>query len=160
MSVTIDGSSGVTVNGTKLVAAAPMFSAYNSAMQSVTKATYTKVTLDTEEFDTNNNFASSRFTPTVPGYYQINGQVYGYGTTTATVIAVLYKNGSAYVYGSFAAANSSTNAVSTVSTVVYMNGTTDYIELWGYVDAITSPNFPATSGGIGCRLSGCLVRGT
>jgi hypothetical protein len=55
--------------------AAPAFSARAATTQSLSNTTYTKVTLGTEEFDTNSNFASSRFTPTVAGYYLITGSV-------------------------------------------------------------------------------------
>ena len=41
----------------------------NSDVQTLSSGTLTKVTFDTELFDTNNNFASSRFTPTVAGQY-------------------------------------------------------------------------------------------
>ena len=41
----------------------------NSDVQTLSSATLTKVTFDTELFDTNNNFASSRFTPTIAGQY-------------------------------------------------------------------------------------------
>lgn len=159
MTVSIDGTNGVKVNGSQLQLG-PVFSAYNASVQNVTNAVYTKVTLDTEEFDSNNCFASGRFTPTVPGYYQINGTVYGYGGSTATAIGLLYKNGAAAQCGSFAQANASTNALSTISHLVYMNGTTDYIEMWCYVNATTSPNLPAFNGGIGTRMSGYFVRGT
>jgi hypothetical protein len=54
----------------------PAFSAYQSSGQTLSSATATKLNFQTEEFDTNNNFDSTtnmRFTPTVAGYYQVNG---------------------------------------------------------------------------------------
>lgn len=138
----------------------PAFSAYNSAQQNLTSGVYTKVTLDVEDYDTNSCFASSRFTPNVAGYYQINAQVYGTGSSTAvqTVLSVLYKNGAQLQGGSFGALNSSTNGISNLSIVVYLNGTTDYVELYGYIFG-TSPNVPASSGAFSTRMSGYLVRG-
>lgn len=57
----------------------PAFSAYRGGPnQALTTGTYTKVQLNIEEFDTNNNFDSStnyRFTPTVAGYYQFQGRL-------------------------------------------------------------------------------------
>jgi hypothetical protein len=53
----------------------PAFSAYQSSSQSISATTATKITLDAEIFDTNSNFASSRFTPTVAGYYHCSGGV-------------------------------------------------------------------------------------
>jgi hypothetical protein len=89
-------------------------------------ATFTKLDFQVEEFDTNSNFASSRFTPTVAGYYQINGAVAN-GLNTQTISSI-YKNGSIYKAG----VNYSNGYSGNVSSLVYLNGTTDYIELYGY----------------------------
>jgi hypothetical protein len=71
---------------------APAFSAYAATNQSYSANVNTKVNFGTEEYDTNNNFASSRFTPTVAGYYQINAgfQVAG---TPQDIQLYIYKNG-------------------------------------------------------------------
>jgi len=111
---------GVAGNG-------PAFSAYNSGNQTVTASVDTKVTLDTESFDTNNNFASSRFTPTVAGYYQFNGGVYC--TSVSRVLAMLYKNGVIFCFGTDYVTSTGEQR-SRVSTMVYLNGTTDYVELY------------------------------
>lgn len=139
----------------------PAFSAGNSAQQSLTTGVYAKITLDTEDFDTNNCFASSRFTPNVAGFYQINAQLYVSGSTgtVTTALASIYKNGTAYQIGSYGKLNNDTNGVSTVSVTVEMNGSTDYIELYGVVYG-TSPIVIAASGGSKSRMSGHLVRGT
>jgi hypothetical protein len=50
----------------------PAFSAYPNSQQTLSATTYTKILFQTEEFDTNNNYASSTFTPTVAGYYQVS----------------------------------------------------------------------------------------
>lgn len=50
----------------------PAFSAYRGTPQSVTTGQYTKIQINTEEFDTDNAFDSGtnyRFTPQVAGYY-------------------------------------------------------------------------------------------
>jgi hypothetical protein len=119
----------------------PAFSAYGSAAQTVSNATFTKITLDIEEFDTNNNFASSRFTPTVAGYYQVNGQVNGAGTSSLSrTLITLYKNGTAYKYGT-----DGTISRATVSCVVYMNGSTDYLELYGLLVGTGTMSFAGNS---------------
>jgi hypothetical protein len=108
----------------------PAFSAYQSASgQSISNDTHTKITFDAEEWDTNNNFASSRFTPTVAGYYQLNASVLAGSLGTGIVILSIYKNGSTYkrtnqLY------TSSNNVMPTCSTVVYANGSTDYFEIY------------------------------
>jgi len=126
-------STGLALNAGNITlpsGAAPAFSAYKSAVnQSLTSGVYTKVTFDTESFDTNNNFASSRFTPTVAGYYQINGRVdlETSGSITRVLIAI-WKNGVESTRGGDMLAG---NGV-VVSDVVYCNGTTDYLEIYTY----------------------------
>jgi hypothetical protein len=125
-------ASGVAGNG-------PAFSAYqNTAQTGITNATSTKITFDVEDFDTNSNFASSRFTPTVAGYYQINAGVQLPSVvTTNDILVQIYKNGTNYKNGSASSGNNAMFAMSTASTLVYMNGSTDYIEayVYGYVAA-------------------------
>jgi cobalamin biosynthesis Mg chelatase CobN len=140
--------------------AAPAFSAYASGAQTITYGAETKITLDTEKFDTNNNFASSRFTPTVAGYYQINGMVCTQTTSTA-IIAEIFKNGSIYAYGSTNAGVSGATiayARSNVNAVVYLNGTTDYVELYG-LPAGSSGSISTNGGAADTNFNGCLLRG-
>lgn len=121
-------SSGVAGTG-------PAFSAYLNAQQSVTSATLTKVQINTESFDTAScydNAINYRFTPNVAGYYQVNFSVSPYTTVTST-LGMLYKNGSEISRGT---ANTSV-AAAAGSRLVYMNGTTDYLELWGYLTGTT-----------------------
>ena len=113
----------------------PAFSAYKSANQSITSAVATKVTFDTEEFDTNNNFASSTFTPTVAGYYQVNAMIYCVVTAGTLFITSLYKNGSQYKNSDNRATSASNT--NTLAVVVYMNGSTDYLEIYQRVDGTT-----------------------
>jgi hypothetical protein len=130
----------------------PAFSAYSSSTGATLGTGATKVTFDTEEFDTNNNFASSRFTPTVAGYYQINAQTQPNASYTGGWIAV-YKNGALYKYGTFANIGISFGGF-TVSTIVYCNGSTDFIEIYG---AFTTSQ--ATGAGISFTwFNGALVR--
>lgn len=145
----LDGSVTQAKLGTNVAGNGPAFSAYTSTNQSVTNSTYTKATLDTEEFDTNSNFASGRFTPTVAGYYQINGSI-NTGTSSITrAIAYIYKNGAGFKRGNDITVGSAVG----VSAVVYFNGSTDYVELYGYVTA-TTPLFYGTD----TWFNGCLIR--
>ena len=116
--------SGVAGNG-------PTFSAYQSSPQTLSSGVITKIQFQTEEWDTASCFDSTtnyRFTPNVAGYYSITGKVQPTSTYTAGVISV-YKNGALYKYGSFNN-NAATTAVSSMTCLVYLNGTTDYVELW------------------------------
>jgi hypothetical protein len=119
-----------TANTLATLGNGPAFSAYQSSAQALTGSTFTKVQLQTEEFDTNNCFDSTtnyRFTPTVSGYYQITGAAAGNSTTNALVS--IYKNGSEFKRGNYITASvASTN----VTAVVYFNGSTDYVELYAF----------------------------
>jgi len=120
-------------------ATAPAFSVYNGTggNVSVSTNTWTKVILNTEEFDTNNDFDSTtnyRFTPTVAGYYQINGMIgtEGSGTTTRT-LAMIRKNGGEFKFGDDLSGNTHTGSNVGANALIYMNGSTDYLELWIYM---------------------------
>ena len=111
----------------------PAFSAWCSTAQALTQNAYTKIAIDTKEFDTASCFNTStyRFTPNVAGYYQVNAN---YNCTASGVtLALIYKNGSSIKSG----ANSSATAVTggSVSALMYLNGSTDYIEFYGYTSA-------------------------
>lgn len=142
----------------------PAFSAYANASQSITTSTFTKVAINTELFDTNNNFDSTtnyRFTPTVEGYYQVNGTVRMAATvnTITQAIPALYKNGAVYARGTDTVFSTSTlgTITGTFNEVVYMNGSTDYIELYGFITG-TSPSFNFANANVTSRFSGSLVR--
>jgi len=135
--ITSDGAGNVTVNAAAMKNT-PAFEAYLSSTQSVSDGVTTKVNIDTENFDTNNNFASSRFTPTVAGKYFVYGSVVGYAGAVTDLVAnqaMIYKNGSYYAGGE---TNYNGNFIQrgydTVSTIVEMNGSSDYVELYGYVN--------------------------
>lgn len=140
---------GVPVNG-------PAFNATASATQTVAVNAIVKVAIDTEYFDTNSNYNTSlyRFTPTVAGYYQFNGTVSAQTTgSTYGVHAVLYKNGGTNTLGNTALAAAYNYPYATVSTLTYMNGSTDYMEL--YVNAF-GPSGSLTC--IGNVFSAALIR--
>ena len=129
MAISLNGTTGIVQAnlGTNVAGTGPAFSAYQSASQTFTGNAFTKVTLDVEEFDTNSNFASSRFTPTLAGYYQINGAA---SANANLILASLFKNGVEYKRGVQAGSNAQTGLI--VSTLVYLNGSTDYVELYAY----------------------------
>ena len=110
--------------------AGPAFSAYQSSAQTISNSTWTKLQFQTKEWDTANCFDATtnyRFTPNVAGYYQVNMALsYGPGTNSEFTTA-LYKNGSNYKY--FWDLTTTWYLVNG-SVTVYLNGTTDYIELY------------------------------
>ena len=153
----VAGTNTVTLSnqtGT-IYAAGPAFSAYQGTAQSVTSGTWTKVTFNTEEFDTNNNFASNRFTPTIAGYYQINAGVASAVAAQNYFASAIYKNGSIYKIGSSYSTTVTVTPNSSVASLIYFNGSTDYVEI--YVIQATTGN---TNPGIEqIYINGCLVRG-
>jgi hypothetical protein len=110
----------------------PAFHAYQTSGQSISSSTFTKVTFNNETFDTNSNFASSTFMPTVAGYYQVNGNVGFVGNAVGFTMIEIYKNGGAYCRGSGIPNNVNIGGIVTASTVVFCNGTTDFIELYAW----------------------------
>jgi hypothetical protein len=126
------GSASVTqaALAPNVVGNGPAFMAYSSVATSVTNATNTKITLDAEDYDTNSNFANSRFTATVAGYYQITGSIYA-NPPLLTLRALIFKNGTEYRGGSHIGGANGQFQMD-VNALVYLNGTTDYVELYGY----------------------------
>jgi hypothetical protein len=179
MSIVLQSSSGgsITINepatasnftqtlpaatGTVMVSGnQPAFSAYSStATQSITTAVETKVQINTEVFDTASAFDSTtnyRFTPLVAGYYQVNGQIRIGGTLTGFCYPIIYKNGAAYKFGTASNVPAS-GSILTVNDIVYLNGSTDYIELYGVVTG-TSPAFSNASEVVTSSFSAAMVR--
>ena len=116
----------------------PAFSAYQSSAHSATNGVNTKVQFQTEQFDTANCFDSAtnyRFTPNVAGYYQVNAAVAQVTASQTELALYLFKNGSA----ARLLQNNITPAARQVagSTLIYMNGSTDYLEIYIYT-SITS----------------------
>ena len=111
----------------------PAFRAHATNNQSISSATFTKISFPVEDFDTANCFDSTtnhRFTPTVAGYYQVNATVLYSGTMTRALFSI-HKNGSQYTRpADFSVAT--TNIYFSGSDLIYMNGTTDYLEIYAY----------------------------
>ena len=145
-----------SVTGTAMVSGnMPAFRAEPSTNQSVTSGTYTKVDFATEIFDTNSNFASSRFTPTVAGYYFISSAVYAVFASSGTYVwALIYKNGVRNIIGNLNVPVTTLDGVGTVNGLVYMNGTTDYVEIYCLLIGTT----PSVSTVVNTQFSGYLVR--
>jgi hypothetical protein len=148
-------SGTVMVNG-------PAFSAYRNGNQTgISSGANTKIQINTEYFDTNNNFDSTtnyRFTPALAGYYQVNGTVAGVGTNLSYLIARIFKNGVNLINGNYDNGNADDKS-SVVSTIVYLNGSTDYIELYvlgivgsGTITAVATESSQTT-------FSASMVRG-
>jgi len=124
--------------------------------QSISANTWTKLQCQSEDWDTNSNYDNAtnyRFTPTVAGYYQFSGGL-EFNNVTGFYQIAFYKNGSSHRVGGWYA--SSTNGCQvTLSDLIYCNGTTDYVELWGATSTSSNAFY---YGGI-TRFGGVFVRG-
>ena len=95
-----------------------------STTLAVAKNTPTKINFDTVEFDVTSAFdvVNNRYLPLVTGYYMVNC---GCGLVAGTVetYTSIYKNGAEY-----RRSTTGDSANARLSTLVYLNGTTDYVE--------------------------------
>ena len=127
-----------------LISNRPAFEAYLNAHQSINDNATDKVLFDNEVFDTDgcyDNSTNYRFTPTVAGKY------YVYARTTIddgasnyrNAVAFIYKNGSGIAAAKINYDNSSTSegeaATPVVTTIVDMNGSSDYLEVFVTYDS-------------------------
>jgi len=152
----------ITVGGKQAVNG-PAFSAYaNNTLQTIPTDVQTKVLFQVEEFDTNNNYASSRFTPTVEGYYQLNAEVRLDGASgTGEIMIILYKNGTEYKRGiNQRGAQIATNFwAMQVSSLVYANGTGDYFEIYVQQGSGGNVTVTAVNNSAITWFNGCMLRG-
>lgn len=153
-SISLSGK--VAVNG-------PAFSAYaDGSAQTIANNTNTKVLFQTEEFDTNSCYSSSRFTPTVEGYYQLNASVRMDGTSgTGECMVMIYKNGGIYKRGHNESGTEQGASFWSmeVSSVVYANGTTDYFEIYVRQGSGASRGVTAVNDASITYFNGCMLRG-
>jgi hypothetical protein len=134
----------------------PVFRADTSGLSSIPTGLVapTWFTVFSKTFDTSAAFDTStgRFTPQVAGYYQINANVsYSSSGITATYVgAVIGKNGTAHRFSAVDSSGGYPNIH--VSDVVYLNGTTDYVQVG------TLHNASGSVSDISAAISGCLIR--
>ena len=175
--VRADGAGGGSIcngAGTSLVkvpaGGVPAFRAFLSgADQTTTSGLQGKVNLNGETFDVGgcfNNTASPvtlnglsvpaySFMPNVAGYYQLSGSV-SYGTSSMTrVFTSLFRNGAELVRGLDTSATFGSTAQMSFTDLVYLDGSTHYVDLRGYVVG-TTPVFYA--GTAYTYFSGILIK--
>lgn len=167
MAVSQIDSTGLAAGGvaqtnvaTGVAGTGPAFAAAMSASQTIAINTPVKVQFNTKIFDTATAYDATtnyRFTPQVAGYYQINlaMRMNDSGAGGVNEFSYIYKNGS--VYSTVAARDTTGQSVNlSQSVVVYLNGSTDYIEIYAQQNSGTSGNI---SGGANqAMFSASLVR--
>jgi hypothetical protein len=131
--LTIDGGARLEITG-PTDGVSPSFSVNKggSNQTGIVSAVYTQLTWSTEVFDTNNNFASDTFTPTVAGKYLVIGALaYTVGVASNSYTVSLYKNGALYQEAQTRfTGTSGQNIIGTW--VVDMNGVADFLQLWTF----------------------------
>jgi hypothetical protein len=118
----------------------PTFQATQSlAQQTFSAGTFTKLQYDTEAFDPDSCYDSTtnyRFTANKSGYYLVNAAATIYrqaGGSAGTYILQIRKNGTNIKYIVQGSGETSLPTVAG-SLIVFLNGTSDYIEIFGYGD--------------------------
>jgi len=110
----------------------PAFSASASTNQIIAVGAWTKLAFDAEVFDTNTNYvpATARFTPSVAGYYQVNcsAKIDEIGVGSFGANLSIDKNSSLDVAVGIGVGDDGYKTGFSTSGLVYMNGTTDYLE--------------------------------
>ena len=151
--ITIPSGCTITNNGTQTGFGGVMTPAFEAKLGSdmnVTDNAQTKVTCGTEVYDTDNAYDNSsnyRFTPQTAGKYYVYG---GVGSITDTsklkeARAMIYKNGSRYrTSTSDPRDNYGYHYNNYVAAVVDMNGSSDYVELYGLTNK---------EGGTDCKIT-------
>lgn len=152
--------SGTTATGTMKFDKinAPAFSVSKSGQTTgQSDNTWTKITYDTENLDSDGKFASDRFTPTVSGKYYIEVNATG-GTSSASSLTSLaiaiYKNGSAidYTTNTHKAEQELEIMMQSTSIIVDLD-TDDYVEAYLKIDFSTGTGRITTSQFSGYKLN-------
>jgi len=127
----------------------PAFAVKLDGDQSISNQTWTKIAFASEDLDTDNKFASNRFTPTTAGWYNIQLQLYVECAASQMNegVAAIYKNGSDVANARADHRNNrGQGAGINVSYILYLDSN-DYIEGYAYLDGFNSfaiKTFPGT----------------
>ena len=131
----------------------PAFQARRATNLTLTENTEVKVTGFTEDFDTDNNFASDRFTPTTAGKYLVTitgniQSVSSYDIYNGTIS--IYKNGSVFLQnGSQGHGTSRSNRYGlSPSLIIDMNGSSDYLEMYCYLNTVSGGDVVIEAGSL------------
>lgn len=150
--ITVSASNLITgANGATLVGNGPAFTA--TWLNPIGTSTGTIKLQIPEETDTANCYTAGRFQPTVAGYYQINASALfstSGGTPTAWGLEIRKNNATRSI--NIIPPYSTLYGAVCVSALVYLNGTTEYVEIWQNCITTGAPVIEYAAS------SGCLVR--
>jgi len=139
------------------------FWAYSTTQQTLNPNTGNKIQLNNIVNDTRNivNTTTNRIQPKDAGYYHFDWIVSTFGNINSNgsvVSANLYKNGTTKVAAGIQIVGSSSfywNIIGSASSI-YMNGTTDYVELFHEAANTSQTGITVPNGSTGIALSGYL----
>lgn len=149
-----DASITLAKLGQNISGTGPAFRAYPSASINAPSGVFTKLQNNIENFDSNNSYNNStfRFQPSVSGYYQINAGVTCAAGATLMLVS-LHKNGIEHSRGQYV---DGITYDAVVSDIIFLNGTTDYVE--AAVFQGSGLTIVINSGSVGTFFSGALLR--
>jgi hypothetical protein len=171
MTITISGTSGITQAnlGANIAGNGPAFASYSNVSSNCVSAVASIQSNNVELYDLGgcyNNTGSPvtlngivgvpayAFAPNVPGYYQVNGCAVAV-VTVGFSITQIQKNGVAYSNSGIGMTNGSSTAAS-LSSLVYLNGTSDYVQLAVYQQ--TGGTVGTSANMSNCYFNGFLAR--
>jgi hypothetical protein len=165
MTVTISGTTGIdkVQDGTivqadlaaNVAGTGPAFSIYLTTNISISGVSPEKMVLSSNAFvPVGGGLSSSTFTPTVAGYYHFDAGCYASGSSMVWSQVQIRKNGTIVKSGGAGSLDTSFSQAN-VGALVFLNGTTDYVEFWARVSG-TSPILQAGEGN--CFATGFLAR--
>ena len=118
----------------------PNFLVSKSGSQSLDNDAYTKITFDVENIDSDNAFASNKFTAPSAGTYYFNATVLVRIGQTTTNWTAIYKNGSAFRLCKRYRYGNDTSSHTEVAEVIAALNANDYIEVYHYTNIGASVN--------------------
>ncbi len=140
----------------------PAFSVVRTNTSNIPSKTRTSLMFESKEYDTNNlyNLANAgKFQPNIEGYYQLNWSIVTDAIANSEELFTwLNRNGTNYLWGGNFQTSASHFNCSQGGAIVYLNGTTDYVDLAVFSQSATtfvwtpSTYYPS-------RFSGYLIRG-
>ena len=122
----------------------PAFHVTLGSNQTLTNTTNTKVTFDTESYDSDGTFASNKFTPGVAGKYILSACLMIDGdsnTTVSTSRLFFYKNGSSIQFIETSSAANPGRIHAPSASLLVDSDADDYFEVWCYISTSGSGQF-------------------
>ena len=152
--------------GTNVAGNGPAFAAYLSSNQIFSNdGSATTIGINTKIFDTASCFNTStyRFTPNVAGYYQINASIQIDNNAVGSlgvIFAVIRKNGGSNGDIGITSIQSAqfSSMLMSGSNLIYLNGSTDYVDLHAVVVGGSSTSPMIVGGPTRTYMSGFLAR--